>query len=97
MKFAKFVALVGLACTISAVSVSAQVDGNASSVNETKSGAVPVKALANRDPGSSKTSSNASNREGTPIPEPSNLGMLALGIAGLVAGRYAARKHRDRP
>ncbi len=33
-------------------------------------------------------------QNGTPIPEPSNIIMLALGITGLVVGRYAAKRHR---
>ena len=37
----------------------------------------------------------ASEQDGTPIPEPSNIIMLALGITGLVIGRYAAKRHRD--
>lgn len=34
-------------------------------------------------------------QDGTPIPEPSNIIMLALGITGLVVGRFAAKRHRD--
>lgn len=45
---------------------------------------------------STSSSSGGSSSGGTPVPEPSNLLMLALGVAGLVAGRYAARKKRDR-
>ncbi|MEO9468484.1 PEP-CTERM sorting domain-containing protein [Parasphingorhabdus sp.] len=85
---------------ISTISVSSRADGsesNAGSPIETGSGGAPTKTADNAVRGSSKTSSNSSSREGTPIPEPSNLVMLALGIAGLVAGRYAAKKHRGKP
>lgn len=46
---------------------------------------------------STSSSSAGSSSEGTPVPEPSNLLMLALGVAGLAAGRYAARKKRNGP
>jgi len=39
-------------------------------------------------------SAGGSSKEGTPIPEPSNLLMLMLGLAGLVAGRAAARRRK---
>ncbi|SIN67119.1 PEP-CTERM protein-sorting domain-containing protein [Parasphingorhabdus marina DSM 22363] len=41
------------------------------------------------------TAAPAAEQDGTPIPEPSNIIMLALGITGLVVGRYAAKRHRD--
>lgn len=41
-----------------------------------------------------RASSGGSSSTGTPIPEPSNIIMLALGVAGLVAGRFAARSKR---
>lgn len=100
MKFVKLVALVGLTCMISTVSVSAQADGsdsNTGSPIDTGFGAVAIPTSDSAAQRSSQTSSNSSSREGTPIPEPSNLVMLALGIAGLVAGRYAAKKHRGKP
>ncbi len=40
------------------------------------------------------SSSGSSSSGGTPIPEPSNIIMLALGVAGLVAGRFAASSKR---
>lgn len=43
---------------------------------------------------STSSSSGGSSSGGTPIPEPSNMIMLALGVAGLVAGRFAARSKR---
>lgn len=46
---------------------------------------------------STSSSSAGSSSEGTPVPEPSNLLMLALGVVGLAAGRYAARKKRNGP
>ncbi|WP_229954293.1 PEP-CTERM sorting domain-containing protein [Parasphingorhabdus litoris] len=45
---------------------------------------------------STGSSSGGSSSGGTPIPEPSNVMMLALGVAGLVAGRFAARKKRKK-
>jgi hypothetical protein len=29
------------------------------------------------------------------LPDPSGLTLFALGVAGLIVGRHAARKHRD--
>ncbi len=45
---------------------------------------------------STSSSSGGSSSGGTPVPEPSNMLMLALGVAGLVAGRFAARRKRDK-
>lgn len=35
-------------------------------------------------------------KSGTPVSEPSNLLMLGLGIAGLIVGRYAAKRRRKK-
>lgn len=43
----------------------------------------------------SRPAPSHSDQDGTPIPEPSNIIMLALGITGLVVGRYAAKRHRN--
>ncbi len=45
---------------------------------------------------SASSSSGGSSSGGTPVPEPSNMLMLALGVAGLVAGRFAARRKRKK-
>lgn len=42
----------------------------------------------------SSSSSSGSSSSGVPVPEPSNLLMLGLGMAGLVAGRFAARRRK---
>jgi len=41
-----------------------------------------------------KKSANGSPTAATMIPEPSNLLMLGLGVAGLIAGRLVARRRR---
>ena len=39
-------------------------------------------------------SSDGASKGGTPVPEPSNLLMLVLGLVGLIAGRMAARRRK---
>ena len=59
---------------------------------------------ASTSTGSSSSSSTGStsggstgSSGGTPVPEPSNLLMLGLGIAGVVAGRMVAIRRRKKP
>jgi hypothetical protein len=40
----------------------------------------------------SSTSSSSTSTGGTPVPEPSDLALFALGAAGLIAGRWRARR-----
>jgi len=44
----------------------------------------------------SKPLGNSADSGGIEIPEPSNLLMLGLGLLGLVAGRYAAKRRRKK-
>lgn len=44
----------------------------------------------------SKPSRDSAHSGGIEIPEPSNLFMLGLGLLGLVAGRYAAKRRRKK-
>lgn len=44
--------------------------------------------------GGSTSGGTSSSGGGTPVPEPSNLLMLGLGLSGLIAGRLAARRRR---
>jgi hypothetical protein len=46
--------------------------------------------------GSSSGSSGGSSSGGTPVPEPSNVMMLGLGLAGLFAGRFVAGRRRKK-
>ncbi|MEM8919351.1 MAG: PEP-CTERM sorting domain-containing protein [Pseudomonadota bacterium] len=43
----------------------------------------------------SRSVPSRTEQDGTPIPEPSNIILLALGITGLVVGRYAAKRHQN--
>ena len=38
------------------------------------------------------SSSSSTSSGGTPVPEPSDLALFALGAAGLIAGRWRARR-----
>jgi len=46
--------------------------------------------------GSSGHGGSTGSSGGTPVPEPSNMLMLSLGLAGLAAGRMAARRRKKR-
>lgn len=52
----------------------------------------PPRAPKNANPG--KTASGGSSTGGTAVPEPSNLLMLGLGLAGLIAGRMVALRRK---
>ncbi|MEL6874071.1 MAG: PEP-CTERM sorting domain-containing protein [Pseudomonadota bacterium] len=56
----------------------------------------PVENTIKSGAADSGSVSSRTEQDGTPIPEPSNIIMLALGITGLVVGRYAAKRHRNR-
>lgn len=53
-------------------------------------------AKETRAPASNSAVNAPQSRGGTPVSEPSNLLMLGLGIAGLIAGRYAAKRKRKK-
>ncbi len=105
MKLAKLVILVGVAVISMSAAMPTKAtgldhDGESPAVSDSTDQGLsndPDKASDTAKAGSAKatySSSESVPASSMAISEPSNMLMLALGFAGLIIGRYAARKKR---
>ena len=101
MKIMKISILAGVAALTFAAAVPAQASWGSTGLGSSGWGSsghhgTSSSSTGGSSSGGTSSSSGGSSTGGTQVPEPSNLLMLGLGVAGLVAGRFAARRKRKR-